>query len=240
MAVTVAEMIDGAQALADKRNDASIPAADWLRYVNWGVKALYRLVIPVDPALYFAQADFTLTATAAGAKRLLSTLTWTEADGSSPPGTSYQALHGLDMSPDTAQRRTIRRRNFRERNVPALGWWTPAVFDDDREYDLRGRTLVLTPYELAAGSYRVYARLAPYLFVSASDTVPLDWQLEQYDEYVVIMAARKGLGIEESDTGLQSERLNELRAEITAEHSRDDGEAATIADVEDDVWDGVG
>jgi hypothetical protein len=55
------------------------------------------------------------------------------------------------------------------------------------------------------------------------------------------MAARTGLGIEESETGFMSQRLAELHAEIVAEHSRDDGEASKIADVEGDdseLWSG--
>ena len=233
MAISVATLIDQSKALADKRNDASIPDPDWLTYVNWSVKALYRMIAALDPAFYFAQADFTLTATAGGSSKDLSTVTW------STPGQPFMALHGLDKDADTANRRTIRRRNFRERNISPVSWWAPAIFDDNRAYDLRGRTIVVTPYESAAGSYRAYARLGPYLFNAVGDATALDWQLEPYDEFLTIMTARKGLGIEESDTGLQSERLTELRTEITAEHTRDDGEAATIADVEQcDGWDG--
>lgn len=227
MAVLVADLIDAAQALADKRNDASISPADWVRYVLYGVKSTYRKLVAADPAMYFSQADFTLAGGAAGSSKDLSTLTW------APAGT-FMALHGLDKDPDTQQRRTIRRRNFLERNIAAIGWWTPALFDDNRAYDLRGRTLAITPYELGAGNYRAYARLGPYLFTSSSDTNPLDWQIEPYDERVVIIAARYGLGIEESDTGPWSQRLLELNDEIMAEHSRDDGEGATIIDVEDD------
>ena len=236
MAVLVATLIDQAKALADKRNDASISDTDWLGYVRWGVKALYRRIVAADPGAYFAQSEpIVLAGGASGAFVDLSTVSWFEADGVTPAvPTDFMALHGLDKDADTAHRRTIPRRNFRERNVGSIGWWIPAVYDDNREYDLRGRFLAITPYEIAGGTYRAYGRLGPYLFTAPGDGASLDWQLEPYDEFIVIMAARKGLGIEESDTGLQSERLQELKEEITAEHSRDDGEAATIADVEDD------
>lgn len=236
MAILAATLVDQAKALSDKRNDASVPDGDWVSYVNWGIKALYRLVVASDPGAYFAQVDFTLLSTAAGSRKNLSTLTWLDEDGTAFVGAARQfaALHGIDKDPDTLQRRTIPRRNFRERNIAAVGWWLPASYDDNREYDLRGRTIYMTPYEIAAGNYRAYARMQPYLFNAIGDSTPLDYQLEAYDEFVAIMAARKGLGIEESETGLQSERLQELRLEIIGEHSRDDGEAATIADVEQD------
>lgn len=231
MAISVATLIDQSKALADKRNDLSVPDPDWLTYVNWSVKSLDRMIAALDPAFRFATADFTLTSTAAGATKDLSTLTWTPGGTAQP----FAALHGLDLYPDLANRMTIGRRNFRERNRNAVGPWLPTVEALDRRYDLRGRTLVITPFEAAAGPYRAYARLGPYLFVSPTDPVALDFQLEPYDEWLVIMTARKGLGIEESETGLQSERLTELREEITAEHTRDDGEAIVIADVEEDL-----
>lgn len=228
MAILVATLIDQAQALADKRGDASIPGTDWLTYVNWAVKALYRLIVAADPGAYFEEANFTLTATPGNSFVDLSSIFTPDP----------AALHGLDKYPDTNRRRTVTSRTFRERNRGVVGSWVPAAYAEDIKYDLRGRKLYVTPYENAAGPYRAYARLAPYLFTGVSDPTELDWQLEPYDEFIVIMAARKGLGIEESETGLQSERLAELREEITAEHTRDDGEPIKIADVEDDgAWD---
>lgn len=227
MAISVATLISNAKLLADKRGDSSIADVDWATLVNWGVKSLYRFIVGLDPEFYFAQADFTLLSTPAGAAKDLSSLTW------APTGV-FQAIYGLDLNPDLPQRMTVPSRNFRERNRPAIGWWRPSALVMDRAYDMRARTLVITPFERAAGSYRAYARLLPYLFTSDVDATALDFQLEPYDEYIVIMAARKGLGIEESDAGLQSERLAELRQEITDEHTRDNGAPAVIADVEAD------
>ncbi len=235
MAILVATLIDQAKALSDKRGDASIPDADWAVYANWAQRSLDRLIASLDPAFRFAYSDFTLTSTAAGARKDLSTLTWLDANGASVAG-SFAALHGLDLNPDLSTRQTIGRRNFRERNTGAIGWWYPTFIAQDRRYDLRGRTLIITPFEQAAGSYRAYARLGPYLFTGAADATALDWQLEPYDEFIVILMARRGMGIEESfdGAGLEGQRLLELKEEITAEHTRDDGEAAVIADVEDE------
>lgn len=235
MAITVANLIDAAQGVADKRNDQSISPTDWLRYVNWGVKSLDNFIAALDPAFRFAQADFTLVSTAAGSRKNLSTVTWLDEDltpfGYTP---TFAALHGIDANPDTPQRRTVTRRNFRERNRgQAIGWWVPTVPAPRLRYDMRGRTVVVSPYEAAAGSYRAYARLRAYLFTSPTDVIPIDYQLEPYDEFVTDMAARRALNIEESDTSFNSGRLAEVKDEIRAEHTRDDGEATVIADVED-------
>lgn len=223
MAILVATIIDQSKALADKRGDASVTDPDWLAYVNWAVKSLYRTLISLDPAAYFSQGDFSLAGGVSGATFDAGTLT------------GFVALHGLDLSPDTGNRRTVPRRSFAERNHGKLGWWVPTLPAADRAYDLRGRSLVVTPYEQAAGTYRAYYRAGPYLFTAANDSNPLDWQLEPYDEYLALLSARRALGIEESDTGAGSERLAELRQEIIDEHARDDGAPAVIADVEDDV-----
>lgn len=225
MAVLAAALIDRAQALSDKRNDQSVTAADWLAYVNQGVEALWRVLTAMDPDAYFATADFALAGgtTTASASKDLGTLTPT-----------FRALHGLDKDPDTTVRRTIGRREFHERNAAGIGWWLPAPWSTDRRYDLRARTLIITPTERSAGNYRVYYRHAPYQFTSGADTTPLDFQLEPYEEYIEVFAALKALNIEESDGSPLAARLAEMRQEIADEHERDDEEAARISDVEED------
>ena len=214
MAILVATLIDQGKALSDKRIDASVPDTDWLTYVIWGVKSAWRFLCSLDPGAYFTQApDFTLAGGTTGATKDLSTLT---------PG--WKATN----------RRTVPRRNFRERNKGRVSWWTPAPPATDRAYDMRGRVLTITPYELAGGVYRIYYRALPYIFTATNDSNPLDWQLEDLDEMIVILAARKGLGIEESDEGPWINRLNEIKQEFQDEHTRDDGEPLVIADVEDE------
>lgn len=229
MPILVAELVDGAKALSDKRGDGSVTDPDWVKYVNWAQRSLDRKIAKLDPGFRFATTDFTLTATPTGAQKDLKAATWT-------PVTRFVALHGLDRSPDATLRRTIRRKGFRARNESSGldRWWSPTTYADGIWYDLRAKTLVVTPYEAAAGAYRAYCRGGCYLFTAIGDTTPLDDQLEDYDEWIVIMAARKGLGIEETDEGPWIDRLKELNTEIQDEHSRDDGEAPVLQDVEGD------
>lgn len=352
MALSIADLITRAKALADKRLDASIPDTDWLVYVSWAQSSLYRLIVSIDPGAYFQTIDFTLVggvgqnafnldpyfdvrliatslpaftaslgpgpgrALQANANGILTVdgVTPVVGDrilyaifGTSPgiytvvsPGTAgtpwaliratdfdqlgpnevqigavvqasagtalsgtpfvltaltgapdvgqqtwtniplytrFRALHGVDIYPDTNNRRTVRTRNFRERSMRAIGWWMPTAFDADRQYDLRGRILYVTPYELAGATYRAYYRAAPYQWSTPTDTDRMDPQLEEYDEWVVIRAAMKALKIEESDANPWREELELLREEIMSSHQRDDGEAQRIADIEsDDNW----
>lgn len=223
MAVTVSFLIDKSKALADRRNDASIPDTDWFVWVNDSVESLYRKMVALDPALYFTTSDFTLTGSAAGAVFNLGSI--------AAPG--FRAMHGLDLYPDTSNRRTIARRNFRERQSGVVGIWLPTIIATDRKYDIRQNSLVITPYEAAAGPYRLYYRQGPYKFTSAVDATTLDVQLEPYDEWIRLRTAETALGIEEGEQSPWQSRRAELNEEIAAACRRDD-EPASIADVEDE------
>src|SRR3954469_13953853 len=103
MAVTVAEVVTQGKTLADKLSDTSIAdTTGWLVFLNRSQERLYKLITSLDPHAFFAQGDFTLTATPSGAVKDLTSLT------------RFRALHGVDLNPDTSTRRTVPRRNFRE------------------------------------------------------------------------------------------------------------------------------
>lgn len=147
-------------------------------------------------------------------------------------GLNFRALHGLDLNPDTGQRLTIRGRNFQQRN-DGVGWWMPSQYCTRRKFDLRSLQLVITPYEVAAGTYRVYYRGAPYKFAATTDATPLDPVLEPETEAIVKLAACSALGIEETADDPWVNRVNTIKAEVTASFERDDVQAFQIADVED-------
>lgn len=232
MAILVASLSDSAQLLADKRNDQQLTATDWVTAVNWAVRSLWRLLTSLDPDSYFAQYDFALTGGISGATFDLTTLVSLNS-ALAGRGAQFRALHGLDYNPDTNSRYTVQRRNFVERNRGRVGTrWIPSILDPERAYDIRGFTLTITPYELAAGPYRVYYRYSPYLFSGPSDTNALDAQLEPYEQYLSALAARTALGIEESDQSALAGLCDELRQEIVDEHERDDEAASVIGDVE--------
>lgn len=227
MGVLVAALIDAAQMQSDKRNDAQLSSADWTTIANWSVKSLWRKISAVDPDWYFDQQDFALAGGAAGAAFDLSTLTGAGAH-------SFAALHGLDLNPDTAQRMTVPRLNFLERNRGRFSRWLPTTLVVNRAYDIRGTQLTITPYEAAGGNYRAYYRYMPYAFTGSADANPLDFEIAAYDEYISVRMAERALGLEESDQSPMYNIRQELLKEILAEHSRDDEAASVIADVEGD------
>jgi len=231
LSILVASLIDSAQMLSDKRNDAQLASGDWLTAVNWSVRSLWRLLSSLDPDAFFAQYDFTLAGGTSGATFDLKTLG--SLNGTLGTWAQFRGLHGIDYNPDTNSRYTIKRRNFQERNRGRVGTrWIPSILDPERAYDIRGYVLTITPYELAAGPYRVYYRYAPYLFTAANDSTPLQYELEPYEQFLAAQAGRLGLGIEESDQGPLAALCDELKQEIVDEFERDDEAAAIIGDIE--------
>lgn len=225
MAITVVSLIDQAQLVSNNRRNAAISQTDWVTFINWAVESWYKFRISLDPSLYFAQRDVTLVGGIAASTIDLTT-------GFTP---GVRALHGVDVNPDTGSRYTLRSRNFRQRNE-SVGGWIPTTWCPVRFYDVRAMSLVVTPYEAAAGVYRVYYRGKPYQFVSAIDAVPLDAVLEPESEAIVKLAACSALGIEETSDDPWVKRINAIKAEVQAAYERDDGQAFQIADVEDLGW----
>jgi len=228
--VLVSALIDAGKMQADKRNDQQLSDTDWCTIAVWSVRSLWRRISALDPDWYFDHQDFTLAGGSNGCTFDLSTLTGTGG------AHTFAAMHGLDLYPDTSRRQTVPRINFRERNAGRFSRWLPTTFTIDRCYDERGTVLTITPYEAAGAPYRVYYRYEPYLFTGPTDTNPLDFQMAAYDEYISIRMAMRALKIEESSADPLAQDLADLWAEIRAEHSRDDQEAAIIADVEGDGW----
>lgn len=223
MSVLVATLIDQAQLVSNNRRNAAIASADWVTFINWAVESWYKFRTGLDPALYFATRDVTLTGGVSGSTIDLTT-------GFTAPG--LRAVHGVDLNPDTSSRMTIRSSNFAQRN-DGVGPWLPAPFCPVRRYDVRGFTMYFTPYENSSGAYRIYYRAAPYKFASNVDATPLDAVLEPESEAIVLRAAMKALRIEETATDPWAAEYQALKEETAAANDRDDGAAYQIADIEE-------
>jgi hypothetical protein len=222
MAVLASDLLAGAKRFSDRNSETTLDDdADWTPMLNAGVESLWKLLNNVDPGLFLS--TYNPPALTGGVSSCSFDLSL---------ATRFRTMRGLDLSPDTTARRTVIRRNFQERNLTPVAWWDPAPLAQDRMYELRGRTLFILPYEIAAGTYRVYYAQGPYLFASHLDSTPLDWQLEPHREYIEVIAGRAALGFEESDQGPGSMRLAELVQEITESQNSDDGSGWIIADTE--------
>jgi hypothetical protein len=219
VAVLFSDLLGQAQVDSNKESDGALTSANWLVLINRRIESLWRKLTSLDPELYFTSSDFSLAGGVSGSTKDLATLT------------GFRVLHGLDVNPDNSARRTVPRRNFADRNNVRVGWWIPGPFTDDRQYDVRGRILAITPPETSSGTYRAYYRQGPYLFTGTGDTNPIDPVLEPWAAYLSLGSARDALVIEETDVSQVDIRLAEINQEIVEAHARDEGQWG-IADTE--------
>jgi hypothetical protein len=214
VATTLAALRLEGQQLADKINDTQIADASWLVFINRGIEALYKRVCKVNPDAFYVIVDFNLSGGATGNTYAL-------------PAT-FRTLLGLTYNPTTSARYNVPKYNFPERNYNA----SPYVFlsypnCQHRRYRILGLTLDVEPFEFAAGSYRAHFRQAPTTLVADGDAI--DPILEPFGEYIACFAARKGTGIEESDTAEVNTRMREIEQEIV-DSAPNDMTNDTIAD----------
>ena len=153
MSVSTETLIAQAKEGADLTNVADyVTNAQWLSWLNDGVRELHRFVTNKFKATYFRTFDFTLTA---GQYQV------------ALPA-NFWRLRGLTLSPDNNNRRRVRPYNFAERDsirhLSTGGEWWPYGYTADRWYNVVGSSLLqLQPRENVSGDYRVYYTPKPKL-----------------------------------------------------------------------------
>jgi hypothetical protein len=215
-------LIDGAQQLSDKVNDGSITAAEWLTYVNQGIKSLHSVVTTAFKDTFYQTYDFTVPAG-----------TYTvDISALSPP---FWRVRGLDFNPDTNAPQTVRRFNFGDRNTTGIGpFLNRSVTGVPRRYRVVSRAkLLLEPHQNAGGPYRLYY-VPPAVLISNPAVDTLAVELDPWNEYVQVFAAIKALNKEETPDDPMWRRLNEIKAEIEADVETDEGGQDGVVDVEAD------
>lgn len=212
-------LIDGAQQLSDKVNDGSITAAEWLTYINQGIKSLHSVVTSAFKDTFFQTYDFTV---AQGTYIVdISALT--------PP---FWRVRGLDFNPDTNAPQTVQKYNFGDRNRTGIGpFLNRAMAGVPRRYRVVSRAkLILEPHSTAGGQYRLYYVPAPALISNpAVDTLAIE--LDPWSEYVMVFGAIKALNKEETPDDPMWRRVNEIKAEIEADVETDEAGQDGVVDV---------
>lgn len=213
--MTLAELIEAAQAEADySADDDFITAATWKSWVNDAVKSLHKLETTTNRDSYLSTVDFTLTTTNEYAL---------PAD--------FMYLRGLTLNPSQANRQTIHKFNFGDRNAmsgPVNSW---GGYLPPRQYRVVSRAkLVVEPKESAAGSYRLYYIPSPTVLTVDAST--LDAALLPWSEFIVLTVAARAIAKEEGDTRDIDARILTMRQDILESVGPDDNEPDTVVDVQ--------
>lgn len=218
MATTAAQLIAGAKELADLSSSAFVSDANWLIWINQGVRELHGLLASHHQDTFWKEKTFTLTSTAAGAVYTLPS--------------DFLSVRGLDYNPGTANREVVHRFNFGERNAVGVPLLSSVVGFRRRYRVVNRQTLVVDPYENAGGNYKlIYVPRATEVTTSGTP-VDLADELEPWAEYPMVTAAVKALQKEQMDASELMAKRDLMRLDIEQSAQTDEAEPDTITDVQ--------
>lgn len=209
MTVTLAQLRSQAKDICDFVNNPQVQDATWNQWANDGIEKLYRIVSKLSTGSFETFSDVTLSS----------------ATNIIPKPTGFRRLQGVSLDPTSpSTRRTLPK--YTKGNRDAYATFGP------RKYRMVGNGISIEPFQLSAGTYRVYFVSGPTILVADGDAI--DTVLEPYDDYVTTWMAIKALGKEESDNRDLYVELAKLEQDVMEAFAMIDGdEPDTITDDDD-------
>ena len=218
--ITLLSLRDRAKQRANMENSGFVTDTEWNSYINYAISTLRDLIISKAGNDYFASSQTT-------------TLTANQ-DSYALPVDFYKALW-FEMLGDDGYYYKMRRFEVTERNYgrSPLNYFIP-----DIRYRLLGSNFIITPATLSGGR-TIKLWYVPLITPLVSDPDTLDGY-NGWDEYVVLMAARKALVKEEQDVSQVDTELAFINQRLEAmADNRDQGEPMRIYDNEQRYYDGT-
>ena len=214
-AVTIDDVITGAQDRTDKVNDPSVSTAMWLIYANAAIEELWEMIAACNPSYWDTFGDVTIASSATPYIDLAAApFTVDSVSG----GWTVRKLRLVEKDPSLSNPVTVVKRTLATKDVQRY----------PRGYVLAGRKLYMDPPTVAPGNYRVYYSAGPTI-LAAGGTLPVD--IIPYREYLEVSTAIRALASEESDISDEQTFLADLRARImTTVAAQDDATADRIQD----------
>jgi hypothetical protein len=209
VAVTLANLVQRCRDRVDLNDSTHVTDAEleqWLKDAN---EELNELCAEYDPSYFQGSDDFTLSGASSEA----------DASWSMTATSAVRKITSVVKDPDTSSRRELERwdrANEGQLTEPA--------------YRLDGKKIIIAPYELSAGNYRLY-----YVGLSTgpmSAGVDLDPWLERFAGYLVIRACISARDKEESDTSTLIWELERWKERIRKALVRDTNRPPVVPDPE--------
>lgn len=212
MATTLAQLRSRAQQRSDMSASAFVSTAEWNSYINESYSELWDLVVACYADTFFSSFNFTLSGN-------------TSSTNSTTFPSDFYMTRGLERDPDTTNRFMVPRFMWNERDA-LIG---------KLSYREMGSSVYLEPYEISAGSYRLY--YVPQYVPLSADGDFVDGRVVLWDECIVLGAAIKALAKEESDTAVHERQLERQFARVkNMAAQRDQGQADRVTDVQTRPW----
>lgn len=203
MSTTLATLRTRAKTAADLRSSNFVTDADWLTYINVGLRKIYALLAEHAPMRLITSA--TLPAITSG-------------NTTSMSGVSVLKILGLDKDAGTSTVRQVLPFEFGDRhNVGCL------------RYIDRGSVIEIQPEEAAPGTYTLWYIPRVTLLSGDSDAIPDE--LDAYDEFIVQYARSRALSNRELDVGDAQAQMDMIVQELKQQAPRRQGDARGVRDV---------
>lgn len=204
----LASLIASSKVTGDLENNEAVTEPAWTLHVNRAHEDVFDRIALVDPRRFRTTFDFPLTSSV---------------NSVALPSNFLRLVRpGVMKDPTLVNRRRVRR--FNPSDVGQLA---------SLRYDMPGQTLIIEPYNLAAGNYRMYYASTVTPMVNPAD--PMDTRLDQYVENIEVIAAIKARGSKQLDVAWLERRLVQLDERMELTVRRDAANPETTADEQTDA-----
>lgn len=217
--ITLLDLRNRAKQRSNMENSQFVTDSEWNSYINYAITTLRDLIISKAGNDYFASSQ----ATVLNANQ----------DTYPLPLDFYKSLW-FEMLGDDGYYYKMRRFEVTERNYgrSPLNYFIP-----DIRYRLLGSNFVITPASLSGGR-TIKLWYVPLITPLSLDGDTLDG-FNGWDEYVVLLSARKALVKEEQDVSQVDQEIAFLQQRLEAmADNRDQGEPMRVYDNEQRYYDG--
>lgn len=227
-AVTIDDVITGAQDRADKVNDPSVSTAMWLIYANAAIEELWETIAMANPSYWDTFGD---VAVASAASPFIDLTAAPFTVDTVSGGWTVRKLRLIEKDPTSSTPVTVVKRTLQTKDVQRY----------PRGYILTGKRLYFDPPSVAPGNYRVYYAAGPTILAAG---VALPAEIIPYREYLEVSTTIRALASEESDISDEQAFLSDLRARVWSTVSNQDEATAdriqdTLANEELQRWGGL-
>lgn len=219
MSITLAELKKRVRRRADMERSQFVSDVELAEYINLSYKELYDLLVATFEDYYTLDpVEFTLN----------------QGEYIFPLPDDFYKLRGVDgkltVSSSTSDYQTLQPFNFQERNTRNREF-NRAIFGVvSLTYRIVNNSLYIYPQEAAKGQYRIWYVPRANDLINDTDTVD---GVNGWEEYIIIDAAIKMLGKEESDTTVLKEEKERIKMRIIdMAANRDAGSSERITDVQ--------
>lgn len=197
-------------------NSSFVSDSEWNQYISESYAELYDILVQTQQDYHLTEHQFTPSSS-----------------GTLDLPSDFYKVRGVDKQIGSSWVE-VREFNFKDRNRNNNTFQSVSAYAAGVKYRTLGNTLRFAPSEGATGTFRLWYVPLPAPLTSDTDVLT---NIEPWDQYIVVDAARKALIKEESSTTQVEREKDDLTRRIRAmSGDRNHSEPETITDINKIDW----